>query len=342
MKNNDIISEIDRINSTIHKQITKIGVDAVYAGLPDNIKAVYSIDAFRKSVSRIVKEKRKPQFYTNCGPIVNASLYTLHYLLKQINLTEKELFENNSEITDQSLFLTHLDSKLDNQYNSLQAKFGEVLKKLEPDHRQNLRNINEKLRILISIQDKITKGMLDDNTLIIYCWQGFQILPQKAKVEFMSSIPHLTATDNHTFIYLLCSISIYVQVLEIYLKKIKNMDKELIINSNLLDYSSFQRIKIRISSILKIYSEEKDHDRINPDFDYSKTNKELVNFLKSTSTIFSPDTTNKEPYDLYSFLQDSNKPERILLRIYLSIDCIKSLEGLTQKLEDIQSNLFLI
>ena len=341
MKNTDFFSDIDRINSKIHEQIIAIGVDTVYAGLPDNIKAVYSIDAFRKSVSRIVKDK-KPRFYTNCSPQVNGSLYTLHYLLKQINLTEKELFENNSEITDQSLFLTHLDSKLDNQYNSLQAKFDEVLRKLEPEHRQNLRTINEKLRILITIQEKIAKEMPDDNSLIIYCWQGFQILPQKAKVEFMSCIPHLSSTDNPTFIYLLCSIFIFIQSLEIYLKKIKNMDKELIINSNLLDYSSFQRIKIRISSILKIYSEEKDHDRINPDFDYSKTNKELVNFLKSTSTIFSPDTTNKELYDLYSFLQDSNKPERILLRIYLSIDCIKSLEGLTQKLEDIQSNLFLI
>ncbi|MCI5520405.1 MAG: hypothetical protein MR424_11250 [Treponema sp.] len=195
MKNNDIISEIDRINSTIHKQIIKIGVDAVYAGLPDNIKDVYSISAFRKSVSNIVKEKSH-LFYTNCGTVVNASLYTLHFLLKQINLTEKELFENNSEITDQSLFLTHLDSKLDNQYYSLQAKFDEVLKKLEPDHRQSLRNINEKLRILISIQDKIAKGMFDDNTLSIYCWQGFQILPQKAKVEFMGYIHDLSSTGE--------------------------------------------------------------------------------------------------------------------------------------------------
>ena len=73
MKNNDIISEIDRINSTIHKQIIKIGVDAVYAGLPDNIKDVYSISAFRKSVSNIVKEKSH-LFYTNCGTVVNASL----------------------------------------------------------------------------------------------------------------------------------------------------------------------------------------------------------------------------------------------------------------------------
>lgn len=340
MNNNDIISEIDRINSTIHKQIIKIGVDAVYAGLPDNIKDVYSISAFRKSVSNIVKEKSH-LFYTNCGTVVNASLYTLHFLLKQINLTEKELFENNSEITDQSLFLTHLDSKLDNQYYSLQAKFDEVLKKLEPDHRQSLRNINEKLRILISIQDKIAKGMFDDNTLSIYCWQGFQILPQKAKVEFMGYIHDLSSTDNHTFIYLLCSILIYIQSLEIYLKKIKNMDKELIKNSNLLNYSSFQNIKTRITSILKIYSAVKDHDGINQNFDYNSTNKELVNFLKSTSTIFSPDTDNKDHYDLYSFLKDTNKPERILLKIYLSKDCTDSLAGLTQKLEDIQSNLFL-
>ena len=183
--------------------------------------------------------------------------------------------------------------------------------------------------------------MPDDNTLILYCWQGFQILPQKAKVEFMGCIHHLSSADNHTFIYLLCSILIYIQSLEIYLKKIKNIDKELILNSNQLNYSSFQNIKTRITSILKIYSAVRDHDGINQNFDYDKTNKDLVYFLKSTSTIFPPDTNNNEPYDLYSFLKDTKEPERILLRIYLSKDCTDSLAGLTQKLEDIQSNLFL-
>jgi len=340
---NDIITDIDRINSTIHDRIVEIGVDKVYAGLPDNIRQAYDLKAFKKAISRITEPKTE-RYYTKCIPRVDGCIYTLHHVLKQLLLTEKELFEEEKEINDDSSFLIHLDAKIDNQYNSLHAKFDEIIKQLEPDHRQSLKNINGKLRTLIYLQEEIVKKAEQNITTIndylkFYCWQGLEILPQKLRIEFMQCIPRLSSTDDYTFIYLLCSILVFVQALEFYLKKLKNMDEGLI--KGYIQLSYLQSIKIRISSILKIYSSQKNKNSINEKFNYYKACEELLDFCKSTSSIFTiPVSEQKNTQDLYEFLKDAKNPERYLLRIYFSTECIKSIEGLTQKLEDMQFDLF--
>ena len=67
---------------------------------------------------------------------------------------------------------------------------------------------------------------------------------------------------------------------------------------------------------------------------------EVLFRVSSCNNSVIPVSEQKNTQDLYEFLKDAKNPERYLLRIYFSTECIKSIEGLTQKLEDMQFNLF--
>ena len=350
-------STIISLNERLKELIEVKGTDSVLVDLPENIQNETSEKTFAQAVRRITAE-RKDGFYSNCSPYVNASVYTLHYVLKSLGTNEDEFFDGleSGKDLDKDKFLRRLDSKFETRFNSTENKLNKILEKLEPDHRTNLIQINQKMRILFDINKKIAESIknknLDTATLVGYCAFSMQILKNNYDINQMV-IQAVSVCENgsvfHNLILLLSAVFLCTKILESYFKSLirkdadkdKNNNKNSLINdeTNSFTMQIFNPLLIRLKAILKIFPSDYQKDCVNNDFKFNKYSDIFSNFFTMVATVI-PEKIEFDGTNLKEVMRYKDHTELLLLKTQIKPDFMNVLKQFPAELENLEFELF--